>query len=493
MSSDGKALAPAERGYIPETGWFNVSEIDVPTVPLEKAIKSLKWLYREYEFPTPGDKSRALVEPIGVALKLSGLVPGFVPLDFGTANEQQSGKGTRQRMTAALFGYKVALITQSESHIGGTAESFKAACLAGNPFIQLDNFDNYSCREMEAFLTGERIMMRAAYGRSRSVDPANYFICISSNGLAVRKDLAERAWFIRILKRPEDYQFYQYKEGGIAAHVLKHHHYYLGCVYAIIQEWWKQGKQRTNETRHSFREFTQVCDWIAQHILGLVPVMDGHKEAAALYGDAGRVFFSRIWDMAKKQGKFNQLFKATQLATMAFRFSIPVPGAVGRALKDEQAAAKLIGAVAADLFSESNHLDLGQGRVVDRVSGRPVWDEDDFDDRDRPSMPHGKSTFCYVFKETEEGPDGGKQHGRIAKPPLDSLVQFRANLLAALARAKTPAPCTVSTGEIAALFANCSADKAGRWMAQLATRWPDQFSGVRKADFRGWRIEGERK
>ncbi|MCL5096710.1 MAG: hypothetical protein M1608_04120 [Candidatus Omnitrophica bacterium] len=55
--------------------------------------------------------------------------------------------------------------------------------------------------------------------------------------------------------------------------------------------------------------------------------MDGHKEAAALYGDAGKVFFSRIWDTAEKQGKLNHLFKATQLGVMAsgFRSRSPEP------------------------------------------------------------------------------------------------------------------------------------------------------------------------
>jgi hypothetical protein len=491
-TSDGKKLEPAGRGYIPESGWFNVSEDDVPIVPLGKAVEHLKWLYREFDFGTPGDMSRAVVYPIGLAIKLSGLIKGFVPLDFGTANAQQSGKGTRQRMTAAFFGHTVEVITQSEAHIGGTAESFKAACLAGKPFIQLDNFDHYSCREMEAFLTGERVMMRAAFGRSRSVDPANYFVCISSNGLAARKDLAERAWFIRIMKKPDDYQFHPYPEGGIDKHVLKNRNYYLGCLYTVIQEWWARGQQRTDETRHSFREFTQVCDWIAQHILCLAPVMDGHKEAAALYGDAGKVFFSRVWDTAEKQGRLNQLFKATQLALMAFRFSIPVPGAIGRALKDEQAAAKLIGGVAADLFRESNHLDLGEGRIVERQSGRPFMDDSDLDDDDRFILPRKRTTHCYVLKKISEvTSEGGQSEGHTnqgEQPPLDGLVRFRDDLLARMTDDGKPLPRTISTSEISELFDDCTPDTAGRWMAQLVERWPRQFIRVRRASFRGWKI-----
>jgi len=493
-TANGTGLTIAGHGYIPETGWFNASDDEMPDVSLAEAIESVRWLYGEFDFSTPGDRSRALVYPIGIALKLSGLLHGgFVPLDFGSANAQQSGKGTRQRITSALFGHRMEIITQSESHIGGTAESFKAACLAGKPFIQLDNFDNYSCREMEAFLTGETVMMRAAYGRSRSVDPSNFFVCISSNGLAARKDLAERTWFIRIEKKPEGYQFRPYKEGGIVAHVAKDQPYFLACIYSIIREWWRRGRKKTDETGHSFREFTQVCDWIAQNILDEAAVMEGHKEAAQLYGDAGKVFFSRIWDTLEKQGKLNHLFKATQLATMAFRFSIPVPGATGKALRDEEAAAKLIGTVAADLFSESDTLELGQGRVVLRTQGRPAPGIEEEDDRFSRHLPRGKEPFCYAFKSNEQitAANGGIPDSRQAVQVnvlTDWLEQFRSDVLAIVAEMGKPHPSTVSTAEIARHFQDGSVDSVGRWMAQLAQRWPDQFKNVRTEDSRGWLI-----
>lgn len=188
LENGEQELPVAEPGYIPATGWFNASTQAIILPPVDKAVAKYKWLYREFDYPTPGDRSHNLVHPIGVALKLSGLVKGFVPLDFGTANDQQSGKGTRQRMTAAFFNRRMEVITQSDLHIGGTSEMFKSACLAGKTFIQLDNFDHFQCHDMEAFLTGENVRMRDAYGRSRSVDPANFFVFLSSNGLAALAD-----------------------------------------------------------------------------------------------------------------------------------------------------------------------------------------------------------------------------------------------------------------------------------------------------------------
>jgi hypothetical protein len=50
------------------------------------------------------------------------------------------------------------------------------------------------------------------------------------------------------------------------------------------------------------------------------PVMDGHDEAVEHYSDVGRVFFSRMFDVLQKRNKLNALYRAGQLATMAFRF-----------------------------------------------------------------------------------------------------------------------------------------------------------------------------
>jgi len=497
LNTGEQELPVAGPGYIPETGWFNASQAEIKIPSPDEAIEKYKWLHREFDFPTPGDRSRALVYPIGVALKLSGLIKGFVPMDFGTANGQQSGKGTRQRMTAAFFNRRMEIITQSDHHIGGTSEMFKSACLAGRPFIQLDNFDHFECREMEAFLTGENVRMRDAFGRARSIDPANHFVFLSSNGLAARRDLALRAWFIRILKKPDDYQFHQYREGGIVEHILVHQAEYLGCIYAIVAEWWKQYCLRTDETRHAFVDFTQACDWIGQHILAEAPVMEGHPEAQQQYSDAGKVIFLRLWDVLAKQGKLDRFFRAGQLATTAFRYSVPIPGLRPQLQGDENAGAKLIGSLAADVFDDAEVLDLGQGKIVERKSAHPAEDCDEL------SLPHGgKSSPCYVFKQDARqagartssqaaSAGGGSPQEREpdAGPEVqDRITAFRDNLLTALAKAGKTAPCRVSTQEIAKLFKADSENSAGKWMAKIAARYPARFVKADTKHERGWQI-----
>ena len=50
-------------------------------------------------------------------------------------------------------------------------------------------------------------------------------------------------------------------------------------MVAVIREWHAQGKPVTDETRHDFREWVQMVDWIGRNIFGAVPVMEGHQQA----------------------------------------------------------------------------------------------------------------------------------------------------------------------------------------------------------------------
>jgi hypothetical protein len=134
--------------------------------------------------------------------------------------------------------------------------------------------------------------------------------------------------------------------------------------------------------------------------------------------------------------------------------------------------------MAADMFDSNTVLDLGNGRSVERREGRAAedWDSDEYQYR----LPRvAKETFCYVFKLAGEHT---AQVGEARKTPqpaptrnehrtIDALDDFRKILMAALADAGSPAPCTVPTAQIAGLFENCSAHAAGKWMAKLAARY----------------------
>src|SRR5438105_6176053 len=90
---------------------------------------------------------------------------------------------------------------------------------------------------------------------------------------------ANRSSIVRIRKRPRDYAFAEYPEGDVLGHIKRWQPYCLGCVFSVVRAWLEAGKPGTNETRHHFRDWCQILDWIVQHILGEAPLMDGHDAA----------------------------------------------------------------------------------------------------------------------------------------------------------------------------------------------------------------------
>src|SRR6266481_2891046 len=101
----------------------------------------------------------------------------------------------------------------------------------------------------------------------------------SGYGVNTTRDLANRSNIIRIRKKKDGFVFRKYPEGDLLMHVRARQAYYLGCVFAVVRHWYAEGRLRTNETRHDFREWVQIADWIVRNVFGLVPVMDGHQQA----------------------------------------------------------------------------------------------------------------------------------------------------------------------------------------------------------------------
>jgi hypothetical protein len=100
----------------------------------------------------------------------------------------------------------------------------------------------------------------------------------TSNRADMTRDLANRSSCVRLLKQPDGHDFPRYSEGDVLAHVRANQPRYLGAVFAVIRAWHTAGKPRTNETRHDFKAWVQILDWIVQELLHSNPIMDGHRE-----------------------------------------------------------------------------------------------------------------------------------------------------------------------------------------------------------------------
>ncbi len=269
-------------GYDRESGIL-AAGMPAEEMDLAEAVTLLREILAGFKFATPADHARALAALITPALVFGGLVKSLrVPVDLGEADASQTGKGFRNKLTAAVYAQSVKTVTQQRAGVGSMEETFNMALIRGANFIALDNVrGKIDSPSFESFLTEDTYQARAPYREPVEIDPRRVVIMLTSNKADVTPDLANRCACVRILKQPAEYVFTRYPEGDILEHVRMNQPRYLGAVFAVVQAWYTAGKPRTTETRHDFRPWAQALDWITRNLLDAGPLLDGHRETQA--------------------------------------------------------------------------------------------------------------------------------------------------------------------------------------------------------------------
>ena len=357
--------AVAGRGYDEDTRLLITGGEMPPVVELNKAVPALLELLAEFDFQTDGDKARAVASLITPALKAGDFLKGRVPADVAEADQSQSGKTYRQKIIAALYNERVSLVTSRQGGVGSIDESLNQALVAGRPFIQFDNFrGRFDSAHLEAFLTAEgSFPCRVPHRGEVTVPPEHYFVFLTSNGVDTTRDFANRSNIIRIRKKPPGFVFTKFPEGDLLDRVRHCQAYYLGCVVAVVREWHAQGKPVTDETRHDFREWVQMVDWIGRNIFGTVPVMDGHQQAQERVSNPALVWLRNVVLAINETGELNRALTATDINTLCDNADIAIPGL--RSGADEDKAKKVVGTVMAKLFRDRDMVEV-DGYVVTR-------------------------------------------------------------------------------------------------------------------------------
>ncbi len=276
------------RGLLQVSGYDRESGILAAGMPAEamdvaEAVRLLREVLAGFRFATPADHARALAAMVTPALVFGGLVKNLrAPVDLGEADASQTGKGYRNKLTAAVYAQSVKTVTQQRAGVGSMEESFNMALIRGANFIALDNVrGKIDSPSFESFLTEDTYHARAPYREPVEIDPRRVVIMLTSNKADVTPDLANRCACVRLLKQPEGHAFAHYPEGDILEHVRANQPRYLGAIFAIVRAWHEAGKPRTTETRHDFRPWAQVLDWITRNLLDAGPLLDGHRETQA--------------------------------------------------------------------------------------------------------------------------------------------------------------------------------------------------------------------
>lgn len=338
---------------------------------LDEAVKLLHELVADFDFATDFDRSRALAAIITPALVLSGLLNGRTPVDLGEADDSQSGKGYRNKITAAIYSARVQAITQrKQGGVGSLEETFNSALIRGKNFIALDNIrGKLDSPAIESFMTEDSYQARAPYGRSVEVDPRRVVVMMTSNKAELTTDMANRAACVRIRKRPDDYAYRSYNDGDILDHVRANRAKYLGAVFAVVRAWHEAGKPMTAESRHNFRNWCRTLDWIVQHVLGCAPLMDGHRDAQERMADPSLNWLRDVANHILKLGLGGDWLRASDLVNAIEDTDVEIPGVKdGTDLGDEESRSKILRAIGRRLgkcFRNTDRVEI-DGSVVER-------------------------------------------------------------------------------------------------------------------------------
>jgi hypothetical protein len=362
LIESGEDVIVRGQGYHPEHGGLLILAGDEPPrLNLPEAIDSLKWLVEEFHFETPGDHSRALAGFITPALRMGGFFSAgtdHVPIDVAEADQSQSGKGYRQNLICALYNEAGYFVTSRNGGVGSTDESLAAALIAGRPFVCLDNFrGKLDSQHLEAFLTCPNLFpARVPHRGEVMINPKRFLLQMTSNGLEATCDLANRSSICRIRKRPH----FNYRD--TLGELQRRQPYFLGCVFAVISEWIANGKPRTSDTRHSFKAWNQILDWMVQEVFHCAPLMEGHEAAQDRVGNPALTFVRSVALAVERSDKLDQALIASELVGICQRHSVPIPGAMDA---DEDRAKRQIGVLMRRVFEDADQITV-EGYTVTR-------------------------------------------------------------------------------------------------------------------------------
>jgi len=270
-----------ESGYVEGVRAFITSRDALPSVAVAEAVAALTALFRDYQFATPGDSSRAVAGLLAPALLSGGIIEGRMPVFVIEADENGSGKTLMSGMVRDCYKAKAAGITESKNGVGSFDESIAKALASGNMFVFLDNLkDGVDSSLLEFLVTCDGAFDARVPGRYVKVNPAKHIFQLTGNGFRMTKDLSSRALITRIHKKRDHYFDWDPQK-----FIKENQPYYLGCIFSVIRAWVDAGKPVTRISDHRFAESCGVLDALVHGVMGLPPLLEGHTDAQARVSD----------------------------------------------------------------------------------------------------------------------------------------------------------------------------------------------------------------
>ena len=274
----GELLFP-QRGYDDRLrSWLShdAPQIDL-TMPLDKARELLEWVFGEFCFVGPQDKSNAiaaLLTPFcrGLYSRETVRTPAFVY----KANRERAGKDYCAGITGIVYeGAPIEnppISTDHETHDDELRKKIFSTVKEGRARMHSSNNKGFlNSPELEAAITNEFITDRQLGASSTLTIPNRLEISISANmGITYTPDFAARCCFVNLSFSEEDPNARQFKTPNLHGWVREHRSEVLSALYALVREWFDSGRKPGSGTFTSFPEWADVVGGIMENAgLGL--------------------------------------------------------------------------------------------------------------------------------------------------------------------------------------------------------------------------------
>lgn len=293
-------------GYCPETQILAPEGEPIVFPNTHDALVIILGLLGDFQFQDITDTARALVFLLTPALTAGGFLgDGRAPLFMVSKNIEGAGAGTLVKTVAAA--YNLRPLCTSPENPKDAKEDLSKCLLNGGTFMYLDNLrGSLLCKLpfFESLLTEPIFTCRAPYIHG-SVNVERCIFAVTSNGAVLSKDLASRTVNIRILKQPDNHQWADWPEKSLSRHVEVNRMKYLGAIYAIIDEWCRQGcPDGPLLSNFRCRQWEGFASWFWNTFVGSprTPVLgDAHKTAQTKLADPNHDMLLTIFRSAMER------------------------------------------------------------------------------------------------------------------------------------------------------------------------------------------------
>jgi hypothetical protein len=266
-------------------GVFVKRNLIIKDVEVEEAVQHLKHIFRDFYFETQADEARAYAALITPALQFGGMVKGACPIIVLRAKVSQTGKNYFVKLLGYVYGcYSPAIATNKDKNgVGSFEENLSRAYETGKPFMSLENVRGIiDCQALESSTTEGVMLCRVPYKAPFYVDVSRVVKMITSNGLVMTPDLANRSVVVNL--RKEETEWWRSSKGTrMDDYVRGRTSFFLGCIHAVVRAWVDAGKPRLEVRReeHDFQDWAGAVSWIVQELFEVVVeggMFAGHKE-----------------------------------------------------------------------------------------------------------------------------------------------------------------------------------------------------------------------